>query len=164
VLLRWQAPQPCRSWPDATVAGAADPTLISHEREARTSRRPEGGFPLVMPLVRPVGRKDCGRLAPHGGVVRPGRVVRFGRLIHRRGRVLGGSAVRAAFGGNLSLPWVLLRVIPHRVVDTRLGRPSLSARQNGSHEAVLPLNTLETRSGSDSALDDAARVRSNGTG
>jgi hypothetical protein len=34
-------------------------------------------------------------------VVRPRRVVRFARLIDRRGRVLGGPAVRAAFGGNL---------------------------------------------------------------
>jgi len=33
---------------------------------------------------------------PSGGVERPRRVVRFARLIHRRGRVLGGPAVRAA--------------------------------------------------------------------
>jgi uncharacterized protein (TIGR02246 family) len=32
--------------------------------------------------------------------VRPRRKVRFARLIDRRGRVLGGPAVRAAFGGN----------------------------------------------------------------
>jgi hypothetical protein len=31
-------------------------------------------------------------------------MVRFARLIHRRGRVLGGPAVRAASGGSLSLP------------------------------------------------------------
>jgi integrase len=34
-------------------------------------------------------------------VVRPGRKVQFARLIQRPGRVLGGPAVRAAFGGNL---------------------------------------------------------------
>jgi hypothetical protein len=34
-------------------------------------------------------------------VERPRRVVRFARLIHRRVRVLGGPAVRAAFGGDL---------------------------------------------------------------
>jgi hypothetical protein len=34
-------------------------------------------------------------------VERPGRVVRFARLIHRPVRVLGGPAVRAAYGGNL---------------------------------------------------------------
>jgi hypothetical protein len=28
-------------------------------------------------------------------------MVRFARLIHRRGRVLGGPAVRAAYGGDL---------------------------------------------------------------
>jgi hypothetical protein len=46
---------------------------------------------------------------PLGGVERPGRAVRFARLIHRRGRVLGGPAVRAAFGGNLRLACLLLR-------------------------------------------------------
>jgi hypothetical protein len=44
-------------------------------------------------------------------VVRPRRKVRFARLINRRGRVLGGPLVRAAFGGNLSLPWLLLTVV-----------------------------------------------------
>jgi len=37
-------------------------------------------------------------------VERPGRVVRFARLIHRPGGVLGGPAVRPACG-NLNLPW-----------------------------------------------------------
>jgi hypothetical protein len=45
-------------------------------------------------------------------VVRPRRKVRFARLIDRRGRVLGGPAVRAACGGNLSLPWLPLEVVP----------------------------------------------------
>jgi hypothetical protein len=45
---------------------------------------------------------------------RPRRVVRFARLIHRRGRVLGGPAVRAAFGGSLSLPWLLPMVVPQQ--------------------------------------------------
>jgi hypothetical protein len=30
-------------------------------------------------------------------------MVRFARLMHRRARVLGGPAVRAAYGGNLKL-------------------------------------------------------------
>jgi hypothetical protein len=37
-------------------------------------------------------------------------VVRFARLIHRPVRVLGGPAVRAAHGGNPSLPLVLRNV------------------------------------------------------
>jgi hypothetical protein len=41
----------------------------------------------------------------------PPLVVRFARLIQRRVRVLGGPAVRAACGGNLSLPWWPRRVI-----------------------------------------------------
>jgi len=38
-----------------------------------------------------------------GGVERPGRVVRFARLIQRPVRVLGVPSARAASGGNLSL-------------------------------------------------------------
>jgi len=54
-------------------------------------------------------------------------VVRFARLIHRRGRDLGGPSARAAFGGNLSLPWLPLAVMPRErrgVADagTRSGR------------------------------------------
>jgi hypothetical protein len=37
-------------------------------------------------------------------VERPRRKERFARLIQRRIRVLGGPAVRVAFGGNLGLP------------------------------------------------------------
>jgi hypothetical protein len=54
-----------------------------------------------------------GMLAPLGGVVRPRRVVRFARLIQRRVRVLGGPAARVAFGDNLGLPCLLLRVMQH---------------------------------------------------
>jgi hypothetical protein len=38
---------------------------------------------------------------PPRGVERLGRKVRFARLIQWPGRVLGGPAVRAAYGGNL---------------------------------------------------------------
>jgi hypothetical protein len=38
-------------------------------------------------------------------------MVRFARLIQRRVRVLGGPAVRAAFGGTLSLTWLPLQVV-----------------------------------------------------
>jgi hypothetical protein len=44
---------------------------------------------------------------------RPRRAVRFARLIHRRGRDLGVHSARAPFGGSLSLPWLLLTVMPH---------------------------------------------------
>jgi hypothetical protein len=46
-------------------------------------------------------------------VERPRRKVCFARLIHRRGRDLRGPAVRAAFGGNLSLTRLPLTVIRH---------------------------------------------------
>jgi hypothetical protein len=70
-----------------------------------------GGIAWSLHGRLPMGSERPGCMPPRG-VVRPGRVVRFARLIHRRGRVLGGPAVRAAFGGNLSLPWLLLRVVP----------------------------------------------------
>jgi hypothetical protein len=54
---------------------------------------------------------------PLGGVERPRQAVRFARLIHTTRRHLGGPAVRAACGGNLSLPWLLRTVVPP-------GRPS----------------------------------------
>jgi hypothetical protein len=62
-----------------------------------------GGFVLVKPLVGPVGRKNRGRLAPLGGVERPGRKERFAQLIHRPVRVLGVPSARAAYGGNLNV-------------------------------------------------------------
>jgi hypothetical protein len=49
-------------------------------------------------------------------VERPRRVVRFARLIHRRGRVLGGPAVRAAYGGNLNVAWWPPTVTPKDAV------------------------------------------------
>ena len=38
--------------------------------------------------------------------------MRFARLIQRPGRVLGGLAVRAAFGSNQSLTWLPRGVVP----------------------------------------------------
>jgi hypothetical protein len=46
-------------------------------------------------------------------VERPRRAVRFARLIHRPVRVLGGPAVRAACGGDLSLTWLPRMVLSH---------------------------------------------------
>jgi hypothetical protein len=46
-------------------------------------------------------------------VERPGRKVRFARLIHRPVRVLGVPSARAAFGGNLSLTWLPRKVVQH---------------------------------------------------
>jgi hypothetical protein len=50
-------------------------------------------------------------------VERPHRKVRFARLIQRRVRDLGGPAVRAAYGGDLRLPWLPLTVVRHRQLD-----------------------------------------------
>jgi hypothetical protein len=40
-------------------------------------------------------------------------VVRFARLVQRPVRVLGVPSARAAFGGNLSLPWSPRMVVWH---------------------------------------------------
>jgi hypothetical protein len=51
-----------------------------------------------------------GAVCPLGGVERPRQGVRFARLMQRRVRVLGGPAVRAAYGGGLSPALSPLRV------------------------------------------------------
>jgi hypothetical protein len=69
---------------------------------------------MLVGQVRREGRRRCRRiaeLAPLGGAERPRRVVRFARLIQRPVRVLGGPTVRAAFGGILSMPCLLLSVV-----------------------------------------------------
>jgi hypothetical protein len=63
----------------------------------------------------------------HRGVERPGRVVRFARLIDRRGRVLGGPAVRAACGGRLKLALIATQ--------------GSTADRRGSCHALLALTT-----------------------
>ena len=51
-------------------------------------------------------------MAPLGGsgATRP-EWMRFARLIHRPGRILGVPSARAAFGGNPSLPWLPRTVV-----------------------------------------------------
>jgi hypothetical protein len=56
----------------------------------------------------------CPGRAPLGGVERPRRAVRFARLIHTaRPRSWRTFGLRR-FGGKLSLPWLLPRVVPDR--------------------------------------------------
>jgi hypothetical protein len=93
VLLRWQAPQPCRPAPGATVAEAVDPTLVG----TRTLRGPPA-YPSVARY------RSLLAMPPSGEWSGPRRAVRFARLIHRRVRDLGGPTARAAYGGNLTLP------------------------------------------------------------
>jgi hypothetical protein len=75
-------------------------------------------------------------MAPLGGMERPRRAVRFARLIHRRGRDLGGPSARAAFGGNLTLPWLPHRVIPHETVLLRRSRRSHASAHGPQSVAV----------------------------
>src|SRR6266545_4393668 len=63
---------------------------------------------------------------PLGGVERPRRKVRFARLMQRRVRDLGGPSAGAAFGGNLSPPW-----LPRTVVRTTRAGRSATLRARG---------------------------------
>ena len=68
---------------------------------------------LAIPHLPLVNERD-----PLGGVERQRWPVRFARLIHRRVRALGRPLASAAFGGNLSLPWTLLTVVPKEPMAT----------------------------------------------
>ena len=70
-------------------------------------------------------RSDGALRGPLGGVVRSRRAVRFARLIHRPYPRSGGPAVRAAFGGSLSLPWLPLTRPALWSDDPSCGRRSL---------------------------------------
>jgi Acetyltransferase (GNAT) domain len=74
------------------------------------------------PLVGPVGRTPRGRLAPLGGVERPRRVVRFARLINRRGRAFWPAFGRRRLRRHLSLTWLPRRVVPKTHTGARSGR------------------------------------------
>jgi len=79
-------------------------------------------------------------MAPLGGVERPRRMVRFARLIHRRGRVLGGPSARAASGGNPIPP-----ASPPRVVCSApcwcppTGMPAMERERRRRHTTHLDL-------------------------
>ena len=92
VLLRWQAPQPCRSRPGSHRGRGRRPYASGYAS-------PYAGHPRTPPVRMPASVQ----VMPYGGVERPRRKVRFARLIHRRGRVLGVPSARAACGGNPAL-------------------------------------------------------------
>jgi hypothetical protein len=108
VLLRWQAPLPCRPQSmslcqalDSYASSCTDP-YAGHWRTLSPAgiAIPHGYAPSWDQL----GRGLCGRTGPPRGVERPRRKVRFARLMYRRGRDFGGPSACAAFGSNLNLP------------------------------------------------------------
>ncbi len=138
LLLRWQAPQPCPAHPEAGSPGPTlaprrgtpnptlDPTPNPTLDSTHATRVPALAFGVGVtagksPCGGPVARKKRGRLAPLGGEVRPRRKERFARLIHRRVRDFGGPSVRAAYGGNMSLPSLPLRVVGRRYQASDIG-------------------------------------------
>ena len=97
---------------------------------------------LVVPQLPQVfaGPGHVQLMAPLGGVERPRRMVRFARLIHRRGRVLGGPSARAASGGNPIPP-----ASPPRVVCSApcwcppTGMPAMERERRRRHTTHLDL-------------------------
>jgi hypothetical protein len=99
VLLRWQAPQPCpahqATWltrPTSRLRPLGVPTRATRV----PPRRPEAGSPLVMPP------RGSGASARQGAL----RAIESFRRSH-----CWRTCARAACGGNLSLPWLLRRVV-----------------------------------------------------
>jgi hypothetical protein len=80
-------------------------------------------------------------------VERPRRVVRFARLIHRPGRVLGGPSVRAAFGGISSLPWSPLRVMRQEHPALTLFPPIAGVRARWGAAGRSPTSPSAGRTG-----------------
>jgi hypothetical protein len=110
VLLRWQAPQPCRSRPGRPWPGRLDPYVIPYVNPyvipyAQGWRTPASVVERICPAQSPSWGQSAAKTAadwpPYGGVERPGRKVRFARSIHRPVRVLGVPSARAACGGSL---------------------------------------------------------------
>jgi hypothetical protein len=96
-----------------------------------------------------VGSATYGFMAP--SVVRPRRKERCARLTHRRGRVLGGPSVRAAYGGSLSLPWLPRRVVPRLDLWDELsprGKPAAGIRSYGARPPHLLAFQRTSESGS----------------
>jgi hypothetical protein len=90
-------------------------------------------------------RRYTSGLGPLGGVVRPRRVVCFARLIHRRGRVVGGLLVRAACGGDLEPDLVAAR--RDRAWSRLTGKPWLPVPRAGSGlHLFIPLDRSQPRS------------------
>jgi hypothetical protein len=117
VLLRWQAPQPALRTGRRGLPGPLEsrrPLRHSLRQPLRHSLRVGGAYPWLRwpsasvlvsaPSWGQSAAKTAADWPPSGGVERPGRVVRFARLIHRPVRVLGVPSARAACGGTQACP------------------------------------------------------------
>ena len=134
VLLRWQAPQPCRSRPGATMAEMVDPY-------AGPYAEPYAGTYAGHPRTpSPAGSAVCPGQAPLGGVERPRRMVRFARLMHQRVR-----AFRPAFGRRRlrrqSDPALSCHAGWHVCATAPFPRPALTYR----HSMLSLFDTIDSR-------------------
>jgi hypothetical protein len=97
VLLHWQLRSPLPIPARYYRGRGLDPPRVPTPATRVPPHRPGGGFALVMP--------------PTGEWSGQAERMRFARLIHRPGRVLGVPSARAACGGHLSLSWLPPRVV-----------------------------------------------------
>jgi hypothetical protein len=130
--------------PDGRGQGSS-PLRHSLRQPLRHSLRAGGAYPwlrwpsasvLVSPL-RGASQPQKPRLTgpPRGSGAAQAEWMRFARLIHRPVRVLGGPAVRAAFGGSPSLPYLLLTVVvyEYRVLHCFGSRSHQRMARRGAH-------------------------------
>jgi predicted transposase YbfD/YdcC len=110
---------PRGSWPACATWPSASCTLAATQHRCRgASQRPRRHLTATavwrhQPMNRTLRHfVEALGLAPSGEWSGQAAWMCFARLIHRPVRVLGGPAVRAAFGGNFSLPWLPRRVVP----------------------------------------------------
>ena len=97
---------------DPYASGYASPYASPYAGHPRTPSLLGGRIPAGQtPSWGQSAAKTAADWPPSGGVERPGRKVRFARLMQRPVCVLGGPAVRDACSGNLSLPRPPLRVV-----------------------------------------------------
>jgi hypothetical protein len=99
-------------------------TLARDLRNLRLAQR-SGAYSPRLPGVAAGPPDACGSWPPSGEWSGRAEWMRFARLIHRPGRLLGVASARAASGGNLSLTWSSRRVMRHRraaAVGRRPGR------------------------------------------
>jgi hypothetical protein len=129
----WRALLPSRPGAVARVTSTSDPT---HAGCVPLAALVEPSVLVMSPRGQSAETIAAGW--PLGGVERALGKVRFARLIHSGVRVLGGPALRAACGGNLSLTW-----LPRRVVSrVTFSCVSLSTRLSVLFGQLLPRSLL----------------------
>jgi hypothetical protein len=143
VLLRWQAPQPCRSHHGQPWQGRVGPYASPYAARSRTPLGSGRGFRAVMPVVGQLTARNRSLLAPGSGAAALGGALRG--MIHWRVRVRCGPAVCAACGGNLKPALVathggadLGRLLTGQPGSRSCRSAKAAGSNQGRREAILP--------------------------